>query len=152
MPNSNATQGNGPYNGGTLSGGNVPNGGCISVNYGYDQLTPGNLDWHWTDNGIQVGVQHQDGQRWHFTVSNVHNGFGDVTLTMQNTSNSGCSTIPISKPEPSPKIPLQMFSSVSIRVKFRRPPTSTRDRRISSIPTGQIQGHQFLRRIHRLEP
>ncbi len=87
MPNSNATQGNGPYNGGTLSGGNVPNGGCISVNYGYDQLTPGNLDWHWTDNGIQVGVQHQDGQRWYFTVSNVHNGFGDVTLTMQNTSN-----------------------------------------------------------------
>ena len=87
MPTSNAQAGGGPYNGGTLSGGNVPKGGCVSVNYGYNALTPGNLDWYWTDNGNQIGVLHRDGQQWYFSVSNVHNGFGDVTITVANTSN-----------------------------------------------------------------
>jgi hypothetical protein len=87
MPNSNAQAGGGPYNGGTLKGGNVPAGGCVSVNYGYNALTPGNLDWYWTNNGNQVGILHRDGQQWTFSVSSVHNGFGNVTVTVANTSN-----------------------------------------------------------------
>jgi hypothetical protein len=87
MPTSNATAGGGPYNGGTLSGGNVPIGGCVSVTYGYNALTPGHLDWYWTNNGNQIGVLHRDGQQWYFSVSNVHNGFGNVTVTVANTSN-----------------------------------------------------------------
>ena len=87
MPDSNAQAGGGPYNGGTLQGGNVPVGGCVSVNYGYNALTPGNLDWYWTNNGNQVGILHRDGQQWTFSVSNVHNGFGNVTVTVANTSN-----------------------------------------------------------------
>jgi len=87
MPNSNAKAGGGPYSGGTLSGGNVPVGGCVSVTYGYDNLTPGHLDWNWTSNGNQIGVIHRDGQQWYFSVSNVHNGFGDVRVTVVNTSN-----------------------------------------------------------------
>ena len=86
MPNSNAPAGGGPYNGATLSGGNVPAGGCVSVNYGYNALTPGNLDWYWTNNGNQVGKLHKDGQQWYFSVSNAHSGVGDVKLTIVNTS------------------------------------------------------------------
>lgn len=87
MPHTDAPVGGGPYNGGTLTGGNVPIGGCVSVNYGYNALTPGNLDWYWTNDGNQVGLLHKDGQQWYFSVSNLHNGHGDVTITVANTSN-----------------------------------------------------------------
>jgi hypothetical protein len=59
----------------------------VSVNYGYNNLTPGNLDWYWTKNGGQVGNLHKDGQQWYFSVSNVHSGFGNVTVTVVNTAN-----------------------------------------------------------------
>jgi len=89
MSTTSAPSGGGPYNNGTLTGGNVPNGGCISVTYGYNALSPGNLDWYWTNNGTQVGKLHKDGQQWYFSVSNYNPSThqGDVLVTIQNTSN-----------------------------------------------------------------
>jgi hypothetical protein len=74
-------------NNATLSGGNVPAGGEISVQISYP-VNPGNLDWYWTLNGAQVGVLHKDAQAWYVSLTNFSNGIGDVSVFVVNNSSS----------------------------------------------------------------
>src|SRR5689334_8794025 len=66
MPMTTQPAGSAAANQATLSGGNVPNGGHVSVTItvpdGGLLGNTGFLDWNWTNNGVQVGPVHRNAQ------------------------------------------------------------------------------------------